>query len=97
MDIGIIKKNFDRIRAAKGLKIEEICTNMGGITRQQLYNYMKTGTTVASLAKISAALGVRAADLLNEDENPPIIQGIFCPHCGKFIHLTTTPENGKSK
>lgn len=84
MDIEVVKKNFDYFRREKGLKIEEICSKMGGITRQALYNYMKTGATIATLEKIAAALGVQSWELLKPQPEKP---GIFCPHCGMFIEI----------
>lgn len=103
MDIEDVKKNFDEIRRAKGLKIDEICASLGGITRQALYNYMKTGATLATLNKIAGALDVETWQLIkprNEDEQSTTEQParIICPHCGKplfiMIGATEHDDNG---
>ena len=100
MDIEDVKKNFDEIRRAKGLKIDEICASLGGITRQALYNYMKNGATLATLNKIAAALGVEAWQLLKPQDEQTNTTGqaapIMCPYCGKPLILTASkPETNE--
>ena len=85
MDIEVIKKNFDYYRQKKGLKIEDICANLGGITRQALYNYMKTGISLNSICKIAGALDVEPWQLLKplHQDDPQMI----CPYCGKRLEI----------
>ena len=101
MEIEVIKKNFDEIRRNKGLKIEDICADLGGITRQALYNYMKGGMSLNTLVKIAAVLGCDPWELLkpepdqdNQDkqtEQPTqAANAIRCPHCNKIIFLNPT-------
>lgn len=92
MEIEVIKKNFDEIRRNKGLKIEDICADLGGITRQALYNYMKGGMSLNTLVKIAAALGCDPWELLKpepdqDNTTPKAANNITCPHCGKIIYL----------
>lgn len=92
MEIEVIKKNFDEIRRDKGLRIEDICADLGGISRQALYNYMKGGMSLNTLARIAAALGVDPWELLkpvdddNNEQNK--LPQIICPHCGKAITIS---------
>ena len=88
MDIENVKKNFDRIRRAKGLKIDEICVSLGGITRQAVYNYMKTGATLSTLNKIAGALDVETWELLKPDTTKPTNTAkLICPHCNKLLFV----------
>lgn len=93
MDIEVIKKNFDYYRQQKGLKIDDICAALGGITRQALYNYMKKGISFNSICKIAAALDVEPWQLLKPaDEQQQTTTTseaqTICPHCGKPIKIT---------
>ncbi len=104
MEIEVIKKNFDDLRKAKGLKIEEVCAKLGGITRQALYNYMRGGISVKSLSKLADALGVESWQLLKpatEDSTPSETEPgkdyeIICPHCGGKIKISVSVSGNQA-
>ncbi len=87
-----IRTNFERIRAEKGIKIDDLAAALG-VRRQQVHKY-SYGGTVASLEKLAAALGVEPYELLKpaaDQDEAAQDQGaaarIICPHCGKVVTL----------
>ncbi len=88
-----IRTNFERIRAEKGIKIDDLAAALG-VRRQQVHKY-SYGGTVASLEKLAAALGVEPYELLKpaadqdeaaQDPGADSVQTI-CPHCGKPLQI----------
>lgn len=74
-------------------KIKELCKSKGitqkdlahaiGITPVGLAKAVAGNTTVGTLEKIAAALGVSVAELFEPNKE----SYITCPHCGKSIHV----------
>lgn len=91
MDNEEVKKNIERIRQDKGVKIETICADLG-ITRQAWYNYLSGGFSLATLNKISEALKVEVYEILkpsddNSQDKPQKTPEILCPYCGKPLQI----------
>lgn len=79
----------------KGLTLSDLARRLN-TTPQMINHYLTISPRLETLEKISGVIGCSVADLI-QDNRGEHENGVFCPHCGKFIHLTTTPENGKSK
>lgn len=90
----VIRANFERIRAEKGVKIEDLAAALG-VRRQQVHKY-SYGGTVASLEKLAAALEVEPWQLLKPAQDPaapdaadrPSSARLTCPHCGRAVTVT---------
>lgn len=68
----------------KGMTQKELAT-LAGITSVGLSKSLSGNTTLATLEKIAAALGVPVSELLEEPaENEA---RITCPHCGRSVGL----------
>lgn len=100
MDSNEVKKNIEKIRQDKGIKIENICADLN-ITRQAWYNYLAGGFSLATLNKLAAALHVETYELLKPSEEqttqiePTNVNTIICPDCGAIITLNPTTTNDK--
>lgn len=67
----------------KGLLFKDLAKKMG-VSDVTLRHSINHNPTMATLEKISNALGVSVSDLLNERGNGAFI---VCPHCGKRIFV----------
>lgn len=84
-------------------RITEICKERGltqtelaeriGISRVGLSKAINGNTTIATLNKIAAALGVEVSDLFTPPEEKPVA----CPWCGKPVNIILAKPDTKEE
>lgn len=91
----LIRANWDRIRAEKGLSVQALADKLG-VTRQTVYSYFRPGCSINTIQKASALIGCEPWQLLQP--LPEQTQGaqIICPYCGQPITIHATKPGAGS-
>lgn len=88
----IIRANFEKAIADKGLTIAKIAQAQG-VKRQTIYSYFRPGVALTTIEKMASIAGVQPWELLKpieptpQEQPEPTTQTAICPHCGKPIQL----------